>query len=98
LWAEISEKLSDTVDRELKYGGGDPNLLAAVCRLSSGIAELEEEEADRARFIEKLDQRLTVLPKPARKTLRDINKQYLQRREKVINSLRSIKEGMARTP
>lgn len=44
LWAELSEKLSDTLDPSIKYGGGPEsirNVLAAVSRSVRGVEEVE---------------------------------------------------------
>ena len=45
LWAEISEKLSDIADPNIKYGGGPVALRAALTNASEGIAALELLEA-----------------------------------------------------
>lgn len=45
LWAEVSEKMSDVADPDLKYGRGDPILLEPLQALSDAIAGLEDREA-----------------------------------------------------
>jgi ppGpp synthetase/RelA/SpoT-type nucleotidyltranferase len=44
LWAELSEKLSDTVDPAIKYGGGDNLLKERLTHISLSIAEVESLE------------------------------------------------------
>ena len=45
LWAEFSEKLSDTVDPAIKYGGGDDEVIKAVLTRSSlSITKMESLE------------------------------------------------------
>lgn len=45
LWAEFSEKLSDTVDPAIKYGGGDDEgIKALLTRISLSITEVESLE------------------------------------------------------
>lgn len=41
LWAEFSEKLSDQVDKDLKYGGGPPEERQLLADLSLVVAECE---------------------------------------------------------
>ena len=45
LWAQLSEKLSDVLDRALKYGGGDSNAQNMLCALSIVFASHEERES-----------------------------------------------------
>jgi len=40
-WATISEKLSDTFGQGIKYGQGDPDVLAVLRELSEGIKRFE---------------------------------------------------------
>jgi putative GTP pyrophosphokinase len=42
LWAELSEKLADVSDPELKYGGGDPRLRRLLSDLSRMVEEAEK--------------------------------------------------------
>ena len=44
LWAEFSERLSDSVDAALKYGGGPKTLRQGLYSISKDIAELEKIE------------------------------------------------------
>lgn len=43
LWAELSEKLSDVVDRAIKYGGGAPDVRTMLARSSLTVERLEGE-------------------------------------------------------
>jgi putative GTP pyrophosphokinase len=45
LWAELSEKLSDVVDKNVKYGGGPERLQQALISASNMIRRFEETEA-----------------------------------------------------
>jgi hypothetical protein len=40
-WAEFSEKLSDTVDFRIKYGGGPPKVVQGLDAFSLGFAKLD---------------------------------------------------------
>lgn len=51
-WAELSEKLFDLVDPELKYGGGDLRFRAALGALSDRISSVEESERDVMSWVE----------------------------------------------
>lgn len=44
LWAEISERASDSVDPTIKYGGGPPFWRSYLLELSRLVAECEDEE------------------------------------------------------
>lgn len=48
LWAELSEKLSDIVGPEIKYGGGDEGLRPTLMDTSSAIARIESLETQLA--------------------------------------------------
>lgn len=43
LWAELSEKLSDTIDPKIKYGGGDEEVRQTLDRASELVARCEIE-------------------------------------------------------
>jgi len=40
-WAELSERLSDVVDREIKYGGGNEELVSVLAITSDATMEVE---------------------------------------------------------
>lgn len=42
LWAEFSEKLSDTFDPSIKYGGGQEQIRQVLTQLSGFVAAIEE--------------------------------------------------------
>jgi putative GTP pyrophosphokinase len=48
LWAELSERLSDVVGLNIKYGGGDATLRNALTDFSEIVSELEEIEGSSA--------------------------------------------------
>ncbi len=65
VWAELSEKLSDVVDSNIKYGGGDEesrNLLATMCEQIRTLEEFEfllnEADSDEVDKIENLKERV----------------------------------------
>lgn len=49
-WAELSEKASDLVDSEIKYGRGEPYLAEKLLRISSFFAEQERGELEFEEF------------------------------------------------
>lgn len=53
-WAETSEKLSDIVDSAIKYGGGDPKLVATLKQTSELVAAIEREEVALREWDDKL--------------------------------------------
>jgi putative GTP pyrophosphokinase len=44
LWAELSEKLSDVVDKDIKYGGGTNEIAAPLATISESAKRLEAHE------------------------------------------------------
>jgi ppGpp synthetase/RelA/SpoT-type nucleotidyltranferase len=44
LWAQLSEKLSDSRDPTIKYGGGDPRIRGRLSKLSEIIGSFEDLE------------------------------------------------------
>ena len=46
LWAELSEKLSDTIDPALKYGGGDLSFLELLGKASEVVAGQESNDLE----------------------------------------------------
>jgi ppGpp synthetase/RelA/SpoT-type nucleotidyltranferase len=92
LWAEISEKLADTIDNRIKYGEGEPSLLEALYSLTAAIAALEREESERDEALQTMSGKIAALPKPQRKRFHALNRRYLERRDRLINSLHNVKE------
>jgi ppGpp synthetase/RelA/SpoT-type nucleotidyltranferase len=41
IWAQLSEKLSDTIDPSIKYGGGSDLLKSKLARLSENVGKVE---------------------------------------------------------
>jgi ppGpp synthetase/RelA/SpoT-type nucleotidyltranferase len=54
-WAEVSEKVSDNVGKDIKYGGGSESLRSRLLMMSELIARNEEAEAALAAYAEKSD-------------------------------------------
>lgn len=46
LWAELSEKFSDALGIDVKYGGGHPTIRATLDQASLAVGQLEAVEAD----------------------------------------------------
>ena len=44
LWAEVSEKLSDVIEKEIKYGGGPIEIATALAELSDKVEKIESNE------------------------------------------------------
>jgi UDP-N-acetylglucosamine enolpyruvyl transferase len=63
-WAEISEKLSDLANPEIKYGGGDAVVVEELLLMSASIARTEAHELSMGShpgFVTIKRQMLTVL-------------------------------------
>jgi hypothetical protein len=59
LWAEISERLSDVLDPEIKYGDGDELTRKVLRTTSESVAKIEDVEMD----ILKIEHKAVGLPK-----------------------------------
>jgi len=55
LWAELSERLSDVVDSNIKYGGGDQKVRTHLAIMSRQVADLEEFETELESLRNELD-------------------------------------------
>ena len=44
LWAEVSEKLSDVIEKEIKYGGGPIEIAKPLAELSDKVEKIESNE------------------------------------------------------
>jgi len=95
LWAEVSEKLSDTVDPAIKYGGGSAQIRELLSVLSNGIKDFEDGEFARA-DVRKLMER-TSGPRSLRlkSKLRDAEKSYWAHRKQIISLLTDIRSNAA---
>ncbi len=58
LWAELSEKLADTIDPAIKYGGGTARVRDELASLSDVVAQLDEIEMQ----VDKITSRLGRTP------------------------------------
>jgi len=56
-WAELSEKASDLIDPEIKYGRGQPELAEMLLKISSFFAQQEQGELE----LEELEARVSSL-------------------------------------
>lgn len=59
LWAEYSEKLSDVIDPNVKYGGGPEALSRMLAEISGAIAEVEGMEVPYRAIVAKTRRRRT---------------------------------------
>jgi hypothetical protein len=62
LWAELSEKLSDTIDPALKYGGGNPAFLKLLASTSELVTDQELNELRMVNLQTQLQTRLSECP------------------------------------
>ncbi|WP_371282773.1 hypothetical protein [Dokdonella sp.] len=98
LWAEISEKMADTIDSRIKYGEGDGEALKFLRSLSEGIRGLEDEEDSRDRTLWKLAGFTREQRKRYRRNLKILEENYRSRRTAVLRVLRSVHTDMNRSP
>lgn len=70
-WAEMSEKLSDTVDAEIKYGAGPKPIVVFLRKLSVGIQTFEEAVIRHNKIKGTIGQVRGRAPGKIRKQLRD---------------------------
>jgi putative GTP pyrophosphokinase len=87
LWAEISEKLADTIDSSLKYGHGDEGALRFLRSLSDGIKKLEDEEDSRDKALWTISGLSRDQKKRYRKDLRVLESNYVERRASILRVL-----------
>lgn len=91
LWAELSEKVSDVVDKEIKYGGGDKEITAPLETLSDSIQTLETKE----REFQSLMQQARTLASVDREDLpSDLIQQLDEQVQKVQVAISREKQGM----
>jgi len=64
-WAELSEKASDLIDPEIKYGGGDPDLQGALLKISSLFARQEYGEHEFRDMEERASRLLSIYDVPS---------------------------------
>ena len=80
-WAELSEKAADVIDPALKYGGGDPRAMEALCKISD---LLHGEELMELQFAELEPEAERLL------SLRDVTPEQEQK----LARLRFLKDGI----
>lgn len=90
LWAEISEKMADTIDSSLKYGEGDAGALRFLRSLSSAIKSLEDEESERDNALSKIKDLTRDQKKRYRKRLKLLEESYLSRRKAILQTLKNV--------
>ena len=96
LWAEISEKLADTVDPRIKYGDGDKEANELLANLSLAISKVEQEEVERARAFELLRSADASQKKHFKKAIRSAERNFFAQRSRVIQLLTDIHEELHR--
>jgi ppGpp synthetase/RelA/SpoT-type nucleotidyltranferase len=93
LWAELSEKLSDTIDPALKYGGGDPSFLQLLGKASNIVARQESNDLELVKLQALLSLRLKQDPltedtQKLLAKLNDLNKEIESTGLEVFKALR----------
>ena len=104
VWAELSEKLSDTVDPAIKYGGGDESLLKILSSWSGVVAGEEALEVSLDDTRRRVDRLLSQssLAQDAQTELFDLQgevaeavKNQASRRAESFKSLRDAIDGLS---
>ncbi len=90
-WAEISEKLADTVDQALKYGAGNEEYLNLLRTLSDGINAFEKMESDRAAVLWKIKNSTGRVPPPVKRQIKLANQRYEDSRSRIVDLLRKLR-------
>lgn len=96
LWAEISEKIADTVGAEIKYGSGDPSSLLLLSNLSTAVHRVEQEEAARQVFMNKLNLSGASINKKAKKEIRGMERRFFEQRSRLTRLLKDIHADFSR--
>jgi ppGpp synthetase/RelA/SpoT-type nucleotidyltranferase len=102
LWAELSEKLSDIVDKEIKYGGGSNEVAVSLATMSEGGTRLETLEREFQTLLvrsakirsewestvpsDEVSQRMS----PVDRAIEDARKVIIDERQGVIESIREV--------
>jgi ppGpp synthetase/RelA/SpoT-type nucleotidyltranferase len=104
LWAELSEKLSDTLDPAIKYGGGEQAVQSGLLGLSEALAEFELSEqkltaalAD-APVDEVLPDDLKIRMVTVREQVRTARRQAVESLQRIITQILSYGEGKHALP
>ena len=89
LWAEVSERLSDVLDPEIKYGGGVELVRSVLRKTSETVADIERMELD----ILKVEYEIAGLPEHE---IRDtVTRQLLDLRAKLTEQKKVMREQFA---
>ncbi len=93
LWAEVSEKMSDTLGPGLKYGEGDKRALQLLSNLSQLISDIEAEEFERIRFLALPEVReMGLANKRLKKQVRKIEKDFFERKDRLFRVLHTLRD------
>lgn len=87
LWAELSEKLSDSFDPAIKYGGGNEQVRYALISASRTITSLEDLEATVAKQEAEITALFSKL-KAARETIPAVDAKKVREAIRSIDSVR----------
>jgi putative GTP pyrophosphokinase len=96
LWAEISEKLSDTYGSAIKYGGGDAKVLLFLENLSTSIQRIESEERARMDFMANLKLKKIKADKRTKKVIRGYEREFFSHRAKFLQLVRDAHDEFAK--
>ncbi|HVS80126.1 MAG TPA: RelA/SpoT domain-containing protein [Pyrinomonadaceae bacterium] len=95
LWAELSEKLSDVVDKAIKYGGGERDIASPLLTVSENIKSFEGREKPFQELVSRYAQARSKLD--ARETDEQIitmDREVEEARKVVNSSKQEIIEGL----
>jgi ppGpp synthetase/RelA/SpoT-type nucleotidyltranferase len=92
LWAEMSEKFSDDIDRSIKYGGGDSRLQEFLQGATKLIVIAEEEEKEMADTLASLQSKQKS-PEYVQSFVDVMWERQEQRRLEIYNFLKGLKIG-----
>ncbi len=84
MWAEISEKLADLLDPDIKYGGGPPSVQRFLRTMSSRVDEMETLIA--LRDVTRAAGKLTALPQELVERLNEFDRKITAARDE-LNSI-----------
>lgn len=90
LWAEISEKMADTIGSSIKYGNGDAEALKLLRNLSLAVGRVEVEEAARQDFLLQFNNQSQNLDKKKKKLIRTVEKSFFEQRGRLLQLLQDV--------
>ncbi len=82
-WAEFSEKYSDVVDPDIKYGGGPKEVREILSSLSELIGELEGAEIESVKMPDPTDVVYDTLPDSAKRAIADLRKSIDEQKQRI---------------